>query len=299
MSKVIICGNQKGGVAKTTTVVNLGIGLARKGKKVLVIDNDPQGSLTEALGYQEPDRLEITLAQVMDWVLNEEKFDLNAGILHHAEGVDLMPANIELSGVETSLVGIMSSETVLKEYIEMIDDRYDYIIVDCSPNLGQLTLNALVAADEIIIPVQAAYLSIKGLEQLLKTISRVKRKMNPKLHIMGILLTMVDYRTNYANEISSLVVSIAAASEKLRKSILTGDLAIRRPKRSSAEGNTSIELKNVEIVSYNVIRYHRKKAADYLKSLEERIPIEDFSGRHVVKFFEAQWNELVEKYSCF
>lgn len=106
MSKVIICGNQKGGVAKTTTVVNLGIGLARKGKKVLVIDNDPQGSLTEALGYQEPDRLEITLAQVMDWVLNEEKFDLNAGILHHAEGVDLMPANIELSGVETSLVGI-------------------------------------------------------------------------------------------------------------------------------------------------------------------------------------------------
>lgn len=97
MSKVIICGNQKGGVAKTTTVVNLGIGLARKGKKVLVIDNDPQGSLTEALGYQEPDRLEITLAQVMDWVLNEEKFDLNAGILHHAEGVDLMPANIELS----------------------------------------------------------------------------------------------------------------------------------------------------------------------------------------------------------
>ena len=123
MSKVIICGNQKGGVAKTTTVVNLGIGLARKGKKVLVIDNDPQGSLTEALGYQEPDRLEITLAQVMDWVLNEEKFDLNAGILHHAEGVDLMPANIELSGVETSLVGIMSSETVLKEYIEMIDDQ--------------------------------------------------------------------------------------------------------------------------------------------------------------------------------
>ncbi len=137
MSKVIICGNQKGGVAKTTTVVNLGIGLARKGKKVLVIDNDPQGSLTEALGYQEPDRLEITLAQVMDWVLNEEKFDLNAGILHHAEGVDLMPANIELSGVETSLVGIMSSETVLKEYIEMIDDRYDYIIVDCSPNLTE------------------------------------------------------------------------------------------------------------------------------------------------------------------
>lgn len=208
MSKVIICANQKGGVAKTTTTVNLGIGLAREGKKVLVIDNDPQGSLTEALGYQEPDSLEITLAQIMDWVLNEESFDINAGILHHEEGVDLMPANIELSGVETSLVGIMSSETVLKEYIDMLGNRYDYIIIDCSPNLGQLTLNALVAADEIIVPVQAAYLPIKGLEQLLKTISRVKRKMNPKLHIMGILLTMVDYRTNYANEITEVLYQV-------------------------------------------------------------------------------------------
>ena len=131
------------------------------------------------MGYQEPDSLEITLDQVMDWVLNEEPFDITAGILRHEEGIDLMPANIELSGVETSLVGIMSSETVLKEYIDMLGNKYDYIIVDCSLNLGQLTLNALVAADEIIIPVQAAYLPIKGLEQLLKTISRVKRKMNP------------------------------------------------------------------------------------------------------------------------
>ena len=212
MSKVIICANQKGGVAKTTTTLNVGIGLARLGKKVLLIDNDPQGSLTEALGYQEPDRLETTLAQIMEWVLNEEDFDLEAGILHHEEGVDLMPANIELSGVETSLIGIMSSETVLKDYISLIGAKYDYILVDCSPNLGQLTLNALVAADEVIIPVQAAYLPIKGLEQLLKTISRVKRKMNPKLHIMGILLTMVDYRTNYASEITDVLYNVYGAS---------------------------------------------------------------------------------------
>ncbi len=190
------------------------------GKRVLVIDNDPQGSLTESLGYQQPDSLKITLATIMEWVLNEEEFDLDAGILHHKEGIDLMPANIELSGVETSLIGIMSSETILKEYIEMISDRYDYIVIDCSPNLGQLTLNALVAADEIIIPVQAAYLPIKGLEQLLKTISRVKRKMNPKLHIMGILLTMVDYRTNYANEITEVLYNVYGSSVHIFESAI-------------------------------------------------------------------------------
>ena len=205
MSRVLICANQKGGVAKTTSVVNIGVGLARLGKKVLVIDNDPQGSLTEALGYPEPNKMEVTLATIMEWVLNEEEFDLTAGILHHKEGVDLLPGNKELTGVETSLIGIMSSETVLKEYIEMIRENYDYILVDCSPNLGQLTLNALVAADEVIIPVQAAYLPLKGLEQLLITISRVKRKMNPSLQIMGVLITMVDYRTVNANEITEVL----------------------------------------------------------------------------------------------
>ena len=206
MSKVIICANQKGGVAKTTSVVNIGIGLAKLGKKVLVIDNDPQGSLTEALGYSQPDKIEITLSTIFGWIVNEEEFDLDKGILHHEEGVDLMPANIELSGVETSLVNVFSSETTLRTYINMIRDRYDYILVDCSPNLGQLTINALVAADEVIIPVQAAYLPVKGLQQLIKTIFMVKKRLNRKLAFEGILLTMVDFRTNYAKDIYASVM---------------------------------------------------------------------------------------------
>lgn len=122
MSRVIICANQKGGVAKTTSVVNIGIGLSRLGKKVLVIDNNPQGSLTEALGYPELDKLEITLATIMEWVLNEEEFDLEAGILHHEEGIDLLPANIELFGVETSLIGIMSSESMERKKAHYLRD---------------------------------------------------------------------------------------------------------------------------------------------------------------------------------
>lgn len=255
MGKVIICANQKGGVAKSTSVVNLSVGLAGKGKRVLVIDNDPQGSLTEALGFPEPDKLEVTLANIMEWVLNEDDFEPDAGIIHHEEGIDLMPANIELSGVETSLVGIMSSETTLKEYIDMIRDDYDYILVDCSPNLGQLTLNALVAADEVIIPVQAAYLPIKGLEQLLKTISRVKRKMNPNLNIMGILITMVDYRTIYAREITEVLY------EHYGKSIHIFDEVIPlsvRAAEASAEG--------VSIYKYDK---NGKVAQAYMQIVEE------------------------------
>lgn len=208
MCRRIAIANQKGGVAKTTTAVNLGIGLARAGKRVLMIDNDPQGSLTEALGFQEPDKLEITLATIMELVLEEKKFVPTDGILHHKEGVDLMPANIELSGIETSLVGVISNESLLSEYIELVEDNYDYIIIDCSPNLGHLTLNALVAANDVIIPVQAAYLPIKGLQQLLNTICRVKKKLNKSLNIMGILLTMVDYRTNYAKEITEVLYNV-------------------------------------------------------------------------------------------
>ena len=206
MCKVIAIANQKGGVGKTTTTSNLGIGLAKQGKKVLLIDADAQGSLTASLGIREPDRLEITLATIMASIINDEEIKPEYGILRHEEGVEFMPGNIELSGLETSLVNVMSRETVLRTYIEQQKDRYDYILIDCMPSLGMITINTFTCADSILIPVQAAYLPVKGLEQLIKTIGKVKRQINPKLEIEGILLTMVDNRTNYAKDISNLLI---------------------------------------------------------------------------------------------
>ena len=206
MCKVIAIANQKGGVGKTTTTSNLGIGLAKQGKKVLLIDADAQGSLTASLGIREPDRLEITFATIMASIINDEEIKPEYGILRHEEGVDFMPGNIELSGLETSLVNVMSRETILRTYIEQQKDRYDYILIDCMPSLGMITINAFASADSILIPVQAAYLPVKGLEQLIKTIGKVKRQINPKLEIEGILLTMVDNRTNYARDISNLLI---------------------------------------------------------------------------------------------
>lgn len=205
MSKVVAIANQKGGVGKTTTTANLGIGLVNEGKKVLLIDCDAQASLTESLGFQNPDDLKTTLSTLMQKALEEQPIERGEGILHHAEGVDLVPANIELSGMETALVNIMSRERALKSYIDKVKDNYDYVLIDCTPSLGMLTINALAAADEVMIPVQAHYLPAKGLEQLLTTVNKVKRQINPGLKIGGILLTMVDRRTNYAKDISRVI----------------------------------------------------------------------------------------------
>ena len=204
-TKIIAIANQKGGVGKTTTCANLGIGLAQEGKRVLLIDSDPQGSLSISLGFHQPDMLDTTLSDVMSSVLMDRQFQLDWGVSHHEEGVSLMPANIELSGMEVALVNAMSRETVMRQYLNTVKRDYDYVLIDCTLSLGMLTVNALAAVDSVLIPVQAQYLSAKGLEQLLQTVSKVRRQINPKLKIEGILLTMVNSRTNFGKEISNLL----------------------------------------------------------------------------------------------
>ena len=183
--KVIALANQKGGTAKTTTTLNLGIGLAHQGRKVLLVDADPQGDLTTALGWTNADSLPITLETQMKKILQDEPFVYNEGILHNEEGVDIIPTNIELSGMEISLVNAMSREQALKLYLADLKKDYDYILIDCMPSLGMLTINALVAADSVIVPVQAHYLPLKGMTQLMKTIGKVQKQLNPNQYESG------------------------------------------------------------------------------------------------------------------
>ncbi len=234
-AKITALCNQKGGVGKTVTAVNLGIGLAREGKRVLLADIDPQGSLTARLGYQRPDQMENTMAEILGRVISDEPQAPDEGIIHHAEGVDLLPANIELSGLEVTLVNTMSRETILRDYLNSVRDRYDVILLDCCPSLGMLTINALAAADEVIIPAQAHYLSLRGMEQLIRTISNVKRKINPALEIAGILITMADMRTNYSREIIELLRNTYGSKLRIFDSIIP--LSIRAAE-TSAEGRS-------------------------------------------------------------
>lgn len=199
--KVTAILNQKGGTGKTTTAINLGAALALKGQRVLLVDADPQGNLTTAMGWKRPDDIEITLGTHMAKIVEDEPYPPTSGILHHEEGMDVMPANIELSGMELGLVNAMSREHVMRLWLEQVKGSYDRVIIDCHSGLGMLTVNALAAANSVIIPVQSQYLPANGMTQLIKTVARIKRQINPELQIDGILMTLFDARTNLSKQV--------------------------------------------------------------------------------------------------
>ena len=207
MSKVIAIANQKGGVGKTTTAINLGIGLVKKGKRVLLIDLDPQGNATQGLGF-DADSLDVTVTTVLRKMISKDYlFTKDYGILEHSEGIELLPSNIELSVLETELISLLfKREKVLQTYINMIRDEYDYIVIDCMPSLNLITINALVAADSVIIPLHAQYYSVRGLEQLLQTIGSIRENgLNSELKIEGILYTCVNDRTTSFRDVKEII----------------------------------------------------------------------------------------------
>lgn len=200
--KIFSICNQKGGVGKTFTAMNLAVGLARHGQRVLAVDLDPQGSLSISMGISDPDELDCTISNKLSYLIAEEEehFDPKEGILVHEEGVHYLPSNIELADMEIALVTALSREHLLGKYLDMVAEDYDAVVIDCSPSLGLVTINALACSDQVIIPVQAQFLSIKGMEQLFRTIHRVKRKLNRSLEISGILITMANQRTKDCKE---------------------------------------------------------------------------------------------------
>jgi chromosome partitioning protein len=238
MGKVLAICARKGGVGKTTTAVSLGASLARQGKKVLIIDADSQHSATVSLGIAEPDKLTVTLATIMQSIIGEQEVNPLQGIVAHSEGISLMPSNNGLAGIEIALAPIIGRETVLRQYIEKVRYLFDYVLIDTAPTLDLMAVNALAAADSVIIPVAPKFLDAKGLELLLKSIAQVRRQINPGLEVCGILLTMVDKRANITKGIISLIEQAYAESLTIFKNPIPHSV---RVVETSATGKSIFE----------------------------------------------------------
>lgn len=203
---VVSVANQKGGVGKTTTVVNLAAALHAMGFRVLVVDNDPQSNLALALGILDTDSLYPTLGDLLiAGARAQQSVSARDGIVATSSGMDLLPSNVQLSAADLVLVATMGRERVMKNILEPVVDDYDFVVIDCLPSLGLLAINSLTASDGVLIPVQADYLAVQGLAQIMETIAAVREQLNPELQIFGVLLTMVDQRTTHSREVASLV----------------------------------------------------------------------------------------------
>lgn len=219
MAKTIAVCNQKGGTGKTTTTINIASALALLGKKTLIVDMDPQGNASSGVGVNKNEIKE----SLYDVLIHRISIDQSL-IKTNVTNLDIVPCNINLTGAEIELVGVFSRETRLKKAIDSIKDRYDFIFIDSPPSLGLLTLNALVAADSILVPIQCEFYALEGVSQLLNTISLVKDGLNTNLHIEGVLMTMADFRTNLTNEVINEIKNYF--KEKVYKSIIPRNIRL-------------------------------------------------------------------------
>jgi chromosome partitioning protein len=214
MSITYAVSNQKGGCGKTSLCLNLGASLARMGYKVCTVDCDPQANATMALGYQQPDELQVTLPHILNEIINNSGKTENSELIQkreyilNAQGMDLVPSSIELAGIENILINTISRENILKKFIAYIKDEYDFLLLDCMPSLNFVTINALNAADRILIPMQPQFFSAKGLELLLSTVANVRENLNPNLTIEGALITMFDSRLKFHSEVVDIVKNV-------------------------------------------------------------------------------------------